>query len=293
MIYSMTGYGASSCTRTKQGTASIELKTLNSRYLDIRFTWPHAFHLYESAVREYIRNVITRGTVTVTVEYTPAETSQQSRIDTSCAAAYMRDIRATAKELDCAEDISMDTLLQLPGVVRDAATSVPVEDILPLLEKGFSSALKALNATRKAEGKAMAEDMRARLKTIEAACKEITKISPDAVQAYHTRLCERLDALKKKGIEYDATRVMTEIGIYSERLDINEECVRLRAHIAQIRATVRQGGVCGKRLDFILQEMYRETTTIGNKSSSSEISKAVVTIKEELEKMREMAQNIE
>lgn len=286
----MTGYGTSR-TRTSEAAVWIELKSVNSRYLDIRFNWPAAFHTHERAARACISDVISRGMVTATVEYVPD--GMRHAIDTSRAAAYMKELRALSSAVGCAEeDVHIDTLLRLPGVVRDTVC-VCVEDMWPYIEKGLIEARDALHAARKREGTAMLRDMRARLTVLSQTLTAIRKEAPSAIEAYQARILARLSSLQKKGVEFEMSRVLAEVGIFSERVDINEECVRLKEHIAHMRDILRTGGVCGKRIDFVLQEMFREITTIGNKASLARISHAVVTAKEEIERLREMAQNIE
>ena len=162
--------------------------------------------------------------------------------------------------------------------------------------KATAQAIKSHIDSRSKEGSALVADIKPRVKIINSKVAEIKKLTPLVVKAYQKRILDKIDKLKNlldaEG-EIDPVKIITEIGIFSERVDITEELIRLKAHTATFLKTLKKGGVIGKRLDFILQEMFRETTTIGNKCNNADISGAVVIMKEELEKMREQVQNLE
>ena len=293
MIYSMTGYGTGHAT-ARAARVDIEMRSVNSRFLDVRCTFPKECNAFEAVARDVVQAVVTRGQVSVYLAVTLAGGAGQLRVNEALARQTVQQLRRLAKHLRLDDTMTVDTLVRIPGIIAAADLGTRTSVLQPVFEKALRAALKQLLQTRAKEGAALVADLHRRIAAVQAAVAAIQRQAPDVAARFQERLTKRLrDAQAAAGIEFDAVRVLTEIGVFSERTDIAEELTRISSHLAQMRATLGKGGAIGKRLDFLLQELHRETTTIGNKANCAGISRHVVQLKEELEKMREQAQNIE
>jgi len=293
MIYSMTGYGTGHAT-TRAARVDIEMRSVNSRFLDVRCTFPKECNAFESVARDLVQAALTRGQVSVYLAVTLTGGASQLRVNEALARQTVQQLRQLAKHLRLDDTMTVDTLVRIPGIIAAADLSTQTSVLQPAFEKALRTALKQLLQTRAKEGAALAADLLKRIAAVQTAVAAIQQQAPDVAKRFQERLTKRLrDAQAAAGIEFDAVRVLTEIGVFSERTDIAEELTRIASHLTQLRATLSKGGGIGKRLDFLLQELHRETTTIGNKANCVGVSRHVVQLKEELEKMREQAQNIE
>ena len=289
----MTGFGLARATR-REGTVEVEARSVNGRYLDVRCCLPREWSAIEPDVRALVQAAVARGQVTVTVNVAASSNARTVVIDTVLANRAVKQLQQTAARLGLEQSGSLDVLLRIPGVVTVQDDEEGGARLRAAALGGVQSALKKLVAARGREGRSLARDMRNRLAKVGRLAREIARHAPGLVEAYRERVENRLAELcELSPAEFDEVRVLHELGVFAERVDITEELTRIRAHVEELRAALGQSGAVGRRIDFILQELYRETTTIGNKAGTVEISPLVVSIKEELEKMREQAQNIE
>jgi len=292
MICSMTGYGSG---KSRAGNASIEIevKSVNGRSRDIRCNFPRDFSSLENDVRDIVKKRLSRGQITVFLKYSQ-ENTNAIPFNKKQVSKTVNKFKKLAESAGLSPEGNLDTLLLFLSNNNILKENFSADKLRTPVIKATSLALKSHVSSRAKEGATLVKDIRARVKIIDKKNIEIKKLAPKVVKAYQNKITKRIEQLKKQtGVEFDPVRIITEIGIFSERVDITEELTRLKAHTDTFVKTLKKGGVIGKRLDFILQEMFRETTTIGNKCNNAEISGHVVIMKEELEKMREQVQNLE
>lgn len=290
---SMTGFG--------RGTAAagglrveVEVSSVNRKSLDVILNLPKSLGALESRVHEAVGQVLSRGRISVDVQVreSAAERRESVRVDADLAAAYLKALRATAKKLKLADDLSARLLLQLPGVIRMESPEDDVETIWPILQKALQQALQAIDRMRAREGQALARDLEARLTLKRNLLAEIRQHAPAAVARYREALRTRIQALRLEA-DIPADRLEREVVMFAERADITEEMTRLDSHLEQAAGLLRSKEPAGKALDFVAQEMGREINTIGSKANDAEIAKRVVLFKTELDRFREQVQNIE
>lgn len=288
----MTGYGRS--VQTLGGKEiTVELRSVNNRFLDCSVKLPRAFSYAEDAVKQAVRQSVARGKVDVFVgiQVTQDENVRIS-LNRPVLEGYLEALHTIARDYSVRDDISATAMARFPEVFvverAEEDEKRNVADILCVVE----AALEAYNTMRQTEGAAMVADLRSRAAAIEADVTKIESRSPQTVKEYHDRLLAKLrEALDNANI--DESRIVTEAAIFADKVCVDEETVRLRSHLNQLEALLRGGGAIGRKLDFLLQEMNRETNTIGSKCNDLELTRYVVEIKSELEKIREQIQNIE
>lgn len=289
---SMTGFGRSELA-TRLGTLTVEISSVNNRFLEVSMRLPRYLAALEPRVRELVDSVLDRGQINVFASLDDSSAlPANSVIDSKLAAAYARQLRALQKSLKLAGEVTISDLTALPDVARIDRETVDLEAVWKVLKQGLDKALKQLVEHRVKEGLSMAADMKKRLAKLSQVIGEIEKQSQSAVSAYRQRLTERVNELLGD-VSRENLRLEEEIALMAERTDITEECTRFRSHIDLYRATMQQKEPAGKRLNFILQEMNREGNTIGSKCSEFAISSLAITLKEEVEKLRELVQNVE
>ena len=291
-MLSMTGFGRAELAGPL-GRVVVEISTLNNRFLDLSFKAPRPLLPLEARVRELAGTMLSRGKVNLAVNFEEAEDAPGKYVvNDKLARAYHRQLAALKSELKLGGDITISDLLTLPDIARPDQADLDYERYWPMLESALSRALKRLVAMRRREGKAMAADMRKILVSMPARVSLVEKQTRTVVQQQRDRLAARVGELLDSG-SHDPGRLEEEIVIFAERSDITEECSRLRSHVSQFQHTLRSKEAIGKRLNFILQEMNRETNTIGSKCADYSISQTVISLKEDIEKLREMVQNVE
>jgi uncharacterized protein (TIGR00255 family) len=289
---SMTGFGRAEIT-SPVGLVTVEIASVNNRYLELSLRFPRNLSSFEPQVRELISANLSRGqiNVNITLDENGALKSRPV-IDEKAAAAYTKQLREIQKTLKLSGDLSIHDLVLLPDIARSEKERVDLDALWKPIKKGLEQALVKLVAHRKSEGKAMAADMKKRLGQMTQVLGEIEKKAHASIAQYRERLIERvndlLDASKRSNL-----RLEEEIALMAERTDITEECTRLRSHINLYQEAMKQSESAGKRLNFILQEMNREANTIGAKCSEFAVSSLAITLKEEVEKLRELVQNVE
>jgi uncharacterized protein (TIGR00255 family) len=288
----MTGYGRgeAECDGAK---FIVELSTINRRQSEIVMTLPRDLGELEVRIRQAINARIARGrtNVLVTQHQSSAETRPLA-LDVALARSYHDAMRALQKELGAPGEITIDTILQAPGVMRAPEQVADPHRVWPAVERAVSAGLSDLVKMREREGKHLAKDLIHRLKSIRQLLKEIRAQHPEVVKKFRAALAERIE---KAGLasEADNDRLSREIFLFADRSDVSEELTRLESHLAQFAHHLRKEEPVGRALEFIVQELFRELNTLGSKANDAAIAQRVVACKTELEKIREQVQNLE
>jgi uncharacterized protein (TIGR00255 family) len=292
----MTGYGEA----RHQGeplSLSIELRALNNRYLKVSLRAPDPYHLLEAEFEKVIRRTIKRGTIQVHMRCEHQAVADEFRINPVALAAYINQVRDVSKQLGLADQgqSMLAQVLTLPGVVPEGASkSHQLHDDWPTIEKTLVQAIDQLQGMRKEEGNAMAQELLSYRDSIARHLGMIRQMIPQVVTTFRDRLHERVRALLNElDVQIDRNDLIREVSIFAERSDIAEEVVRLATHLDRFQEIMSEDDSPGRKLEFLTQEMFRETNTIGSKASDVEISRQVVEIKGTLEKIRELIQNVE
>ena len=292
MVKSMTGYGRA--VETVNGREfTVELRSVNNRYLDCSVKLPRSLSFGEDAVKQAVKNTISRGKVDVyiTVRSETADTAKVT-LNTAMVEGYLAAMQQMAENYSVKNDISVSLLSRMPEVFSVEKPEVDEEQLLSDLMGVANKALANFDAMRTTEGKALENDLRSRGETILGLVSQVEAGNAQTVIDYRTRLENKLrEVLENTAI--DESRILTEAAIFADKVAVDEETVRLRSHLAQMNTMLTSGGAIGRKLDFLLQEMNRETTTIGSKCTDVRLARVVVEIKAELEKIREQTQNIE
>ncbi len=291
MITSMTGYGKC-LIKNGELSVEVEIKSLNNRYLDLSLRLPRFLSAKELEIREKVKNRIKRGKVYLSVVVRKGEVEEKfNDVDPAAvkfAVKILKDIRKTAGLKD---KIKLSDILQFQNLFFKEEDEEAGQE-MTLIEKAIDGAVDEMNKMRVAEGSELEKDIRKRIGFVEEALIHIERLKEEDLKAYFEKLKERAKQLVAD-LTDNEQRLMTELALLSERYDVTEECVRLRSHIKIFLETLNSTDDIGRRLNFILQEMNREANTINSKSVSSVISHAGISIKEEIEKIREQIQNIE
>ena len=292
LIKSMTGYGR--CVETVNGREfTVELRSVNNRYLDCNVKLPRSVSFAEDAVKQAVKAAVSRGKVDVyiTVKSEAAEDTAIS-LNKAVLEGYLGAMRQMVEEFGVRDDICVSTVSRLPEVFTVEKPDVDEEQLMADLLGVLSKALEAYNAMRATEGAALDADLRSRGNTILELVSQVEQGNGQTVIDYRTRLEAKLrEVLENTNI--DESRILTEAAIFADKVAVDEETVRLRSHLDQMNAMLTGGGAIGRKLDFLLQEMNREANTIGSKCTDVKLARIVVDIKAELEKIREQTQNIE
>lgn len=293
MIRSMTGYGRGDA-QTPAGRFTVEVRSVNARFGEVLVRLPRDVTPLEDRVRAVVQSRVLRGRVEVTIMRDDRAARMKAvRADADLAAAYAQALRDLADVMGVPDGISLSQVAAFPDVIRVEEAKEDLEALWPALAPAVEAAAEDLVAMRVAEGRRLAEDLEARLAHLEALAAEVEARSRLTVSAHAVRLRDRITELLG-GFPLDESRLAAEVAIFAERSDVSEEVTRLRSHIAQFRADLRDSpGAVGRRLEFVLQEMGREVNTTGSKANDLEITRAVIAMKGELESMREQIQNVE
>ena len=288
MISSMTGFAAA-VHESAQGSLAVELKTVNHRYLEFQARIPEELRPIEPTMREAIAAKVTRGKVDCRVTFTPAQALARSVLpDAQAMGALAAAAAQVAAHFPAARALSVSEVLHWPGVLADESLSPDrlKEGVMTLL----TAALAELNQTREREGAKLAQMLRERLDRMAELVKEAQPLMPATIRAFQEKLAARLAEASAAPSD---ERIHQEVVLYAARIDVDEELSRLVAHLAEVRRVLDKGGACGKRLDFLCQELNREANTLGSKSVANEITRISIELKVLIEQMREQVQNIE
>lgn len=294
MLLSMTGHGEAHRRHDKVAVA-IEVRTINSRYFKLTLRTNDVYNSLESSIEAVVRERIRRGTLQVNLRVDRQPSPDDFQISDVVLASYHKQLRLLSEEIGLVESVRLDGLLNLPGVVLDRTNlRRDAEADWPIIEATLKEALDNLASMRVEEGRAMEVDLAANCQIIARQLEAIVARSPLVVDAYRARMTDRLNKLLAElGVTITAADVVREVGLFAERSDIAEETVRLKSHLEQFETIMRTEEACGRKLEFVTQEMFRETNTMGSKANDAEISRHVIEIKTAIERMREMIQNVE
>lgn len=292
MVKSMTGYGRHESVLHGR-TLVIEVKSVNNRYLDCNVRLPRVYICAEDGVQRRVKEVISRGKVDVYVNMeNNTEEAVSVTLNQPVAAGYMEALRKMAETFGLAPAVSIDLLSKFPDVFKVDKVPENLEELTADIHAVAEEALRDFDAMRCREGEKLEADLLGRLDTLEDFTHQVEQRSPQTVADYQARLTAKLQEVLADR-QLDESRVLTEAAIFADKVAVDEETVRLHSHIAQFREMLAGGSPIGRKLDFLIQEMNRETNTIGSKCNNLEISTIVVNMKAEIEKIREQVQNIE
>jgi uncharacterized protein (TIGR00255 family) len=292
-IQSMTGYG--NCQIFSKGiNVSTEVCSLNHRQFDCRFNLPDSFSMLENEFRKIIHGKISRGSVNCKIMFTQSSDfkSEAVYVDYNLAEAYLTSLKKAGKKLKLENNLKLESLLNLPGVVGIHSLEERINEICPVARRSLRRALSKLMECRKYDGREMAKEIRRCLNEIENSIGFLKKAAPDLVGKYRKNLFKKIKSaeLNKK---LDNARLIQEIAIFAERSDIVEELTRLKAHIQQFRKMLNSAEPTGKAMEFLLQEMVREINTVASKARDIQIAETVIGVKNYIESIRELVRNIE
>ena len=288
----MTGYGR--CLETVNGREfTVEIRSVNNRYLDCSVKLPRSLSFAEDAVKQAVKNSISRGKVDVFVTLrSEGGLEAQVTLNTAMVEGYLAAMKQMADAYGVRDDISVSLLSRMNDVFAVEKPQVDEEQLLSDLMGVVNKALESYDAMRSTEGLALENDLRSRGNTILDLVSQVESGNAQTVIDYRTRLENKLkEVLANTSI--DESRILTEAAIFADKVAVDEETVRLRSHLEQMNTMLTAGGAMGRKLDFLLEEMNRETNTIGSKCSDVKLARIVVDMKAELEKIREQTQNIE
>ena len=292
MLRSMTGFGRSKY-EIEGREYLVEIKSVNNRYSDISIKMPRSLSFLEEKVKKVISNTISRGKIDVFISFTNnSEKGKNIKFNTELAKKYVEELRALQEETGTIDNIGIIDISKMPEVFNIKVEEEDEDLLWEELSECLNNAITSFIIMRETEGKKIKEDLEERIKGITEKIEEINKISAGLVEEYIVKLEKRVNELLKTTV-VDETRLAQEIVIYSDKCSIEEELTRLRSHINQFLSMLNPEKAIGKKLDFLIQEMNRETNTIGSKANSLNITNLVVDIKTEIENIREQVQNIE
>lgn len=292
MIKSMTGYGR--CERiigTKKITA--ELKSVNHRFSDYNIKVPRQYGFLEDRVRQFVSKEVARGKIDVYVSLESCgETDKTVTVNKELAGNYVEILRDLCETFSLKDDISVSTIASFTDIFRAEPKRDDEEEIWASVSEVLEDAVSSFIAMRAREGERIERDLRERVTYMKSLANEIDKLSPMAVEAYKAKLYQKIKEVIDER-EPDDARILTEVAIFADKVAVNEETVRLASHYDEFFTILDSNEPAGRKLDFLIQEINREVNTIGSKASDLEIAKLVVTLKGEIEKLREQIQNIE
>jgi len=290
MVTSMTGFGRGTASDAA-GEVTIEIQSVNNRFLDVTLRGGREATLLEGRIRESLRERLERGKITVTLTIQSAGEGEPEP-DTTRARAYLDALRQIQVELDLPGEVDIGLLTGFRDIIGARPAEESEEGLWGRLEPAFAEAIEQFIAMRRREGEAMAADLRERFDLLVRSLQAIEDRAPGRSAAYADKLKARIAELLDGAVP-DSERLYHEVALYADRIDISEECTRLRSHFEQAREIMDGPGAAGRQLNFLLQEIHREVNTLGSKANDNEISHRVVAMKEELERIREQVQNIE
>ncbi|TMB25101.1 MAG: YicC family protein [Deltaproteobacteria bacterium] len=292
MIRSMTGFGAG---RGEAGgeTVSVELRAVNAKFCEVKARLPRELIALEAELVKSIKARISRGVIDAFVRRETAPGAASSpRADLVLGAAYAKALRELKDSLGLAGEPTVQDLAAMEGVISLGEAAPDAEAAASALQRALDAAIEALDGMRRREGEALAQDLAARLDTVEKGAREVSRLAPLQVDAVRERLSARIAELTR-GVPLDPSRLAQEVALFADRTDVAEELTRLASHLAQARGLIRSEAPAGRKLEFLVQELNREINTIGSKSQHAAIAAAVVELKAELERIREQVQNVE
>ena len=292
MIKSMTGFGRCEVTEGNR-KFTVEMKSVNHRYLDVNIKMPKKLSIFESSIRNELKKYIQRGKIDMFITYEDfSENNVCIKYNKDIAAEYMKYLKEMSEQFGLDNDIRVSTLSRYPEVFSMEEQTTDEEEIWKILVKAIDGASEGFVQTRIAEGQNLADDLIGKLNGMLQHISYIEERSPQIVSEYKKKLEEKVKELLDD-VAVDESRLLTEVTIFADKVCVDEEIVRLKSHIETTRNTLIEGGSIGRKLDFIAQEMNREANTILSKANDLDISNRAIELKTEIEKVREQIQNIE
>ena len=291
-MQSMTGYGKAEYSENGI-TLTVELKTVNNRFLDIIPKYPRAFISLDDLIRKTVQSKIKRGRVELFVTYQNTNESGKTLVvDKSLAEQYVKLAKEFENDYSLTNDFCVMSLMRSPDVVSEQMGEDGTEALEGILKQTLEKALDNLIEMRNTEGAKLEKDILSRAETVEKLVLEVAERAPSIKADYEVRLRAKMEEILGD-VKYDETRLLQEVAIFADKSNIDEELTRLKSHISQLRDICKNGIDAGKKLDFLMQEFNRETNTVCSKSNDLEITRRGLALKNEIEKMREQVQNIE
>ncbi len=293
MIISMTGYGTSEV-EDPDLSVSTEVRSVNNRYLKTNFRTPEFLASLEPEMDRIVRRRVTRGAVTVTIRSKRLGPGARPPINEQVLESYVGQLRGIADRLGVKAELDIARLLELPGVFDEDSLMSPVDDIRDRVLASVEAALDDFESMRVQEGKALEEDLHKHIAGIREHLDQVDALAPTVVEEYRDRLKARVELLlKESGTEIGEENLLTEVSVFAERSDINEEVARMKSHLAQFDDLLDDDQPGGRKLEFLAQEMLRESNTIGSKSGHAEISRRIIEVKAAIDRIKEQVQNAE
>ena len=293
MIKSMTAFASSEKTENSY-TVTIEIRTYNSRHLDIALRLPHGFLSLEDRIKGLVSSRLSRGRIEINIQvHDISDSEYEIAIDTSKLEAYRTAVTRLKGLFNIQGELPMEFLFSSAGIIKMVEPEKDIESCWPVINICIEDTLNDLDAMRKREGDVIALDFDKRLKYIEKSLGEIQMASSDLLPIYQERLKDRLSSLTKGIVEIDPGRIAQEAAFFADKSDISEEIVRSDSHLKQFRTIMEAEEPAGRKLNFLLQEFLREFNTMGAKAGNADLSHIIIAVKSELEKIREQVQNVE
>ncbi len=292
MVTSMTGFGRGKAS-SQEFNITVEIKSVNHRYFEYSSRMPRSFQFLDDTLKSLCSQRISRGKVEVSVQYEDTSSSSiELAVNKAYADAYISALHKFAKDYKLKDDIKASSIIGNTEIFTVKKRDLDEEAVKTTVIDAATEAIDNFIAARAVEGQRLVDDVKSRVDFILSQVELIEKRSPETVREYREKIEQKIRELIGD-VQIDEQRLLTETAIYADKIAVAEETVRLRSHIASLCALFDEGGVIGRKLDFIVQEMNRETNTIGSKAQNVDITKSVVDIKSEIEKIREQIQNIE
>lgn len=292
MIKSMTGFGKGEA-KTKAGAFTVEIRTVNHRYFDLSSKIPNGLILLEDRIRDVLRKDIKRGKVNFFLSYrSPEKDTKSITFDKEAVDKYYTILKGIKKRLDIKEDIKLSHVLSFADVIIHDEKSFDMDTMWAPIKEAVIIAASDCNKMRAREGKALSKDFFSRIAKISSYIDAVSSLAPTVVREYKNKLDSRIKDIAQNKV-IDAARLETELALFAKQCDVSEEVTRFRSHLEGFKKVLESGEEAGRKFDFILQELNREINTLGAKANDIKISRIVINVKSELEKMREQAQNVE
>jgi uncharacterized protein (TIGR00255 family) len=286
----MTGFGLAEAS-TPSGTYRVEIRGVNNRFFEMQLRQPRFVNNLEHQVRKEVQSVISRGSLNVIIACDREEGGRELSYDKQAVQQYIKILREIKNRYKLKGDVSLEELITFSDIIKAGTAAFDEETVWKHVRPVLAKALSAFQKTREKEAAFILKDLKRTLAGIERTLQFVEDRAPVRMKEYSESLRERI--AKLSSVEVDPSRIAVEIAVLADKLDIAEECTRLRAHLAKFNEDLRAGEPAGKRLSFLLQEMNREANTIGSKANDTEIAHRSVSLKEDIEKIREQIQNIE
>ena len=290
---SMTGYGRGECSQ-RGFKVTVEVSSVNRKQTEIAVNLPRDLEVLEAQIRDEINRRVARGRLLVRLSVHAAKgAAGHMRLDVPLARSYAKELRALAKSLRLSDPVTLDMLARAPGVLEPEEEIAEAEALWPATKKALDVALDVLLKMREREGAFLARDLKARMAVMRAGVARVQGLAPKVAERYREQLLTRIKAAGLEAPGLDDERLVKEIFYFADRSDISEEITRLRSHLALMARADRQDEPYGRKLEFVMQEMFREANTMGSKATDAEMVQDMLDIKSEIEKLREQALNVE